>query len=159
MRTFLKEFFQYCRQYTIILEKLIKTKKLQRVLRNVWFLSRLFEKFNEKFAIRCLLNENEKNKMRFENLIKQTLQLIKFRSVIIKTRKIKYKIKRTITLMKKMKSIIKKNVNEYFINLLTSMKFKFEESISNVDVKLDDLTKIMKKIMMNVNNMITYVFF
>jgi hypothetical protein len=35
MRTFLKEIFQYCRQYTIIFEKLIKTKKLQRTLRNV----------------------------------------------------------------------------------------------------------------------------
>jgi hypothetical protein len=70
MRTFLKEISQYCRQYTIISEKLIKTEKLQRTLRNVWFLQRLLEKFSEKFAIRCSLNENDENKMRFENLIK-----------------------------------------------------------------------------------------
>jgi hypothetical protein len=158
VRTFLKEISQYCRQYTIISEKLIKTKKLQKTLRNAWFLQKLLEKFNEKFAIQCSLNENDENKMRFENLMKQTLQLIKFRSVIIKTRKIEYKTERTTTLMKKMKSIMKKNVNEYFINLLKTMKFRFEESISNVDVKLDDLTKVMRKMTMNVNNLINCFF-
>jgi cellulose biosynthesis protein BcsQ len=83
--------------------------------------------------------------MRFENLMKQTLQLIKSRSVIIKTRKTDYKTKRTTTLMKEMKSIMKKNVNEYFVNLLKTMKFRFEKSISSVDVKLDHLTKVMPK--------------
>ncbi len=34
MRTSLKEISQYCRQYTIISEKLIKIKKFQRILRN-----------------------------------------------------------------------------------------------------------------------------
>jgi uncharacterized membrane protein YgaE (UPF0421/DUF939 family) len=141
MRTFLKKISQYCRQYTIIFEKLIKTKKLQRTLRSVWFLQKLLEKFSEKFAIRCSLNENDENKMRFENLIKQTLQLIRSRSVIIKTRKTNYKTKRTTTLMKEMKSIMKKNVNEHFINLLKTMKSRVEESISSVDVRLDDLRK------------------
>jgi hypothetical protein len=145
IRTSLKEISQYCRQYTIIFEKLIKTKKLQRTLRSVWFLQKLFEKFNEKLVIRCSLNENDENKMRFENLIKQTLQLIKSRSVIIKTRKTNYKTKRTTTLMKEMKSIIKKNVNEHFINLLKVMKSRIEESISKINVKLDDLTEVMKK--------------
>jgi hypothetical protein len=87
------------------------------------------------------------------------LQLIKFRSVIIKTRKTKYKIKRTTTLIKEIKSILKKNVNEHFINLIKTMKFKFKESISNVDVKLDDLTKIVKKMTINVDNLINCVFF
>jgi hypothetical protein len=70
VRTFLKGISQYCRQYTIISEKLIKTEKLQRILRNAWFLQRLLEKFSEKLAIRCSLNENDENKMRFENLMK-----------------------------------------------------------------------------------------
>ncbi len=122
MRTFLNKIFQYCRQYTIIFEKLIKTKKLQRTLRSVWFLQKLLEKFSKKLAIRCSLNENDENKMRFENLIKQTLQLIKFRSAIIKTRKTSYKMKRTTALMKKMKSAMKKNVNEQLINLFKTMK-------------------------------------
>jgi hypothetical protein len=159
VRTFLKEISQYCRQYTIISEKLIKSKKLQRTLRNAWFLQRLFEKFSEKLAIRCFLNENDENKMRFENLMKQTLQLIKSRNAIIKARKIDYKTKRTTTLMKKMKSIMRKNVNKHFINLLKTMKFKDEESISNVDVKLDDLTEVMRKTTMNVDNLINFVFF
>ncbi len=60
--------------------------------------------------------------------------------------------------MKKMKSIMKKNVSEYFCNLLKTMKFRFEESISNVDVRLDDLTKVMRKMTMNVNNLINCVF-
>jgi hypothetical protein len=159
VRTSLNEISQYCRQYTVISEKLIKAKKLQRTLRSVWFFQKLLEKFSEKLAIRCSLNENDEDKMRFENLMKQALQLTKFRSAIIKTRKTKYKTKRTTTLMKEMKSIMKKSVNEHFINLLKTMKFKFEESISNVDVKLDDLTEVMKKITMNVDNLINYILF
>jgi hypothetical protein len=159
MRTFLNEISQYCRQYIVIFEKLIKGKKLQRTLRSAWFFQRLLEKFSEELAIRCSLNENDEDKMWFENLMKQTLQLIKSRNVIIKTRKTKYKIKRTTTLMKKMKSIMKKNVNEHFINLLKTMKFRFEESISNVDVKLDDLTEVMKKMTINVDNLINCVSF
>ncbi len=60
--------------------------------------------------------------------------------------------------MKKMKSIMKKNVSEHFINLLKAMKFRIEESISKVDVKLDDLTEVMKKMTINVNNLINCVF-
>jgi hypothetical protein len=103
MRTSLKEISQYCRQYTIISEKLIKTKKLQKTLRSAWFLQSLSKKFSEKLAICCSLNENDEDKMRFENLMKQALQLIKSRSVIIKTRKTNYKTKRTTTLVKEMK--------------------------------------------------------
>jgi hypothetical protein len=40
---------------------------------------------------------------------------------------------------------MKKNVNEHFINLLKTMKSRIEESISDVDVKFDNLTKIMRK--------------
>jgi hypothetical protein len=47
--------------------------------------------------------------------------------------------------MNKIKSIIKKTVNECFINLLNIIKFKFEEFVLNIDVKLNDLIKIMKK--------------
>jgi hypothetical protein len=89
--------------------------------------------------------------------MKQTLQLIKSRSAIIKTRKTSYKTERTTTLMKKMKSIMKKSVSEHFINLLKTMKSRVEESISKVDVKLDDLTEIMKKMTINVNNLINCV--
>jgi dGTP triphosphohydrolase len=158
MRTFLNEISQYCRQYTIISEKLIKTKKLQRTLRSAWFFQRLSKNFSEKLVIRCPLNENDENKMRFENLIKQILQLNKSRNVIIKTRKTNYKTKRTTTLMKKMKSIMKINVSEHFINLLKTMKSQSEESISDVDVKLDDLTEVMRKMTMNVDNLINCVF-
>jgi hypothetical protein len=118
----------------------------------------LSKKFNEKFAIRCSLNENDENKMRFENLMKQILQLIKSRNVIIKTRKTKYKTKRTTILMKKMKSIMKKNVSKHFINLLKTMKSRVEESIFEIDVKLDDLIKVMRKMTINVNKLINCVF-
>jgi hypothetical protein len=158
MRTSLKKISQYCRQYTIISEKLIKTRKLQKTFRSAWFLQKLSKKFSEKLVIRCSLNENDENKMRFENLIKQILQLIKSRSVIIKTRKTNYKTKRTTTLMKEMKSIMRKNVSEYLINLLKTMKSRDEESISNVDVKLDDLIEVMRKMTMNVDNLINCVF-
>ncbi len=159
MRTSLKKIFQYCRQYTIIFEKLIKTKKLQKTLRSVWFFQRLLEKFSENLVIRSSLKKNDENKMRFENLIKQILQLIKSRNVIIKTRKTNYKTKKTTTLIKKMKSIIKKNVNEHLINLLKTMKSRIEESILKIDVKLDDLIEVMRKIMINVDNLINCVFF
>jgi hypothetical protein len=158
MRTSLKEISQYCRQYIVISEKLIKTKKLQRTLRSVWFLQSLSKKFSEKLAIRCSLNENDENKMRFENLMKQALQLIKSRNVIIKTRKTSYKTKKTTTLVKEMKSIMKKSVNEHLINLLKAMKSRIEESISKVDVKLNDLIEVMRKMTINVDNLINCVF-
>ncbi len=53
---------------------------------------------------------------------------------------------------------MRKNVSEYLINLLKTMKSRFEKSISNADVKLDDLTKVMRKMTMNVNNLINCVF-
>jgi hypothetical protein len=159
VRTFLKKISQYCRQYTVISEKLIKTKKFQETLRSVWFFQSLSKKFNEKLVIRCSLNENDENKMRFENLIKQTLQLIKSRNVIIKTRKTSYKTKRMTTLMKEMKSTMKKNVNEHLINLLKAMKSRVEQSISETNVKFDDLIEIMKKMTFNVNNSINCVSF
>ncbi len=61
--------------------------------------------------------------------------------------------------MKEMKSIIKKNVNEHFINLLKIMKSQIEESILEIDIKFDDLIEIMKKITINVNNLINCIFF
>jgi hypothetical protein len=61
--------------------------------------------------------------------------------------------------MKEMKLIMKKNVNEYFINLLKTMKSQNEELILNVDVKFNNLTEVMRKIMMNVDNLINCVFF
>jgi hypothetical protein len=73
VRTSLKEISQYRHQYTIIFEKLIKMKIFQRTLRNAWFFQNLSKKFNKKLVIRCFLNENNENKMRFENLIKQIL--------------------------------------------------------------------------------------
>jgi hypothetical protein len=119
----------------------------------------LSKKFSEELVIRCSLNENDENKMRFENLMKKILQLIKSRNVIIKTRKTNYKTKKTTTLMKEMKSIIKKNVNEHFINLLKIMKSRIEESIFEIDVKFDDLIEVMKKMTINVDNFINCVFF
>jgi hypothetical protein len=61
--------------------------------------------------------------------------------------------------MKEIKSIMKKNVNEHFINLLKAMKSRIEESISETDVKLDDLIEVMKKMTINVDNLINCVFF
>jgi hypothetical protein len=54
---------------------------------------------------------------------------------------------------------MKKNVNEHFINLLKTMKSRDKNSISDIDVKLDDLTEVMRKMMMNVDNLINCVFF
>jgi hypothetical protein len=61
--------------------------------------------------------------------------------------------------MKKLKTIMKKNVNEHFINLLKTMKSRDKDSISNVDVKFDDLTEVMRKMTMNIDNLINCVFF
>ncbi len=58
-----------------------------------------------------------------------------------------------------MKSIMRKSVNEHLINLLKAMKSRIEESISEVDVKFNDLTKVMRKMTINVDNLINCVFF
>jgi hypothetical protein len=54
---------------------------------------------------------------------------------------------------------MKTNVNEHFINLLKTIKSRIEESISEIDVKLYDLTKVMRKMTINVDNLINCVFF
>jgi hypothetical protein len=59
--------------------------------------------------------------------------------------------------MKEMKSTMRKSVNEHFINLLKAMKFRIEESISEADVKLNDLIEVMRKMTINVDNLINCV--
>jgi hypothetical protein len=63
------------------------------------------------------------------------------------------------TLIKERKSTMKKNVNEHFITLLKTMKSSVEEFVSSVDVKIDDLTKVMRKRTINVDNLTNCVFF
>jgi hypothetical protein len=60
--------------------------------------------------------------------------------------------------MKEMKSIMKKSVSEHFINLLKTMKSRIEESIFEADVRLDDLIEVMRKMTINVDNLINCVF-
>jgi hypothetical protein len=158
VRTFLKEISQYCRQYTIIFEKLIKTKKFQRTLRNAWFLQNLSKKFNEKLIIRCSLNEDDENKIRFENLMKQTLQLIKSRSVIIKTRKTDYKTKKRQRWWKKWSRLWKRmsasTSSICWRRWSLEAKNRSQMSMSNLTI----WTEVMRKMTMNVDNLINCVF-
>ncbi len=148
----------YCRQFFVISEKLIRSNKLQIILRSVWFLQEFSKKFSEKLIIRYFFDENDEKKMKFENLIDQALRFACSKSAIFKIRQTEYKTKRSTILVKKMKSIFEKNVRDHSSNLLRVIKQRRRLS-SKIDIRLNDLTEIMKKMIVNVNNLMNYVFF
>ncbi len=96
--------------------------------------------------------------MKFENLINQTLHLVRSKSAILKIKQTEYKTKRLTTFVKKMKSILKKNVRDRSSNLLRLIKQR-EKFSSKIDTRLNDFTKIMKKIIVNIDNLMNCVFF
>ncbi len=147
----------YCRQFFVISEKLIRSNKLQIILRSVWFLQDFSEKINEKFAIRFFLNEDDEEKIKFENLIDQVLYFARSKNAILKIKQIEYKTKRSTILVKKMKSMLEKNVWDRSSNLLRAIKQRKELS-SRIDTRLNNFTKVMKKMTNNVHNLINWVF-
>ncbi len=116
------------------------------------------KKFNEKLTIRYSFDEDDEKKMKFENLINQTLCLVRLKSAILMIRQTEYKTKRSTILVKKMKSILEKNVRDRSSNLLRVIKQRRELS-SKIDTRLNDLTKIMKKMIVNVDNLMNCVSF
>ncbi len=118
----------------------------------------LSKKFNEKLTIRYFLNENDEEKMKFENLIDQAFRLARSKSAILKIRQIEYKTKRSTILVKKMKSTLEKSVRDRSSNLLRVIKQRKRLS-SETDTRLNDFTKIMKKMIVNVDNLMNCVSF
>jgi hypothetical protein len=96
--------------------------------------------------------------MKFENLIDQTFRLVRSKSAILKIRQIEYKTKRSTIFVKKMKSILERNVRDRSSNLLRVIKQREKLSLK-IDTRLNDFTKIMKKMIVNVNNLMNCVFF
>jgi hypothetical protein len=119
-------------------------------------LQELSKKFNENLTIRYFLDEDDEEKMKFENLIDQTLRFVRSKSAILKIRQTEYKTKRSTIFVKKMKSILEKNVHDRSSNLLRVIKQR-EEFSSKIDTRLNDFTKIMKKMIVNVNNLMNCV--
>jgi predicted protein tyrosine phosphatase len=96
--------------------------------------------------------------MKFENLIDQALRFARSKSAILKIRQIEYKTKRSTILVKKMKSTLEKNVRDRSSNLLRVIKQR-EELSSKIDTRLNDFTEIMKKMIVNVDNLMNCVSF
>jgi uncharacterized membrane protein YgaE (UPF0421/DUF939 family) len=107
-------------------------------------------------TIRYFLDEDDEEKMKFENLIDQALRLARSKSAILKIRQTEYKTKRSTTLVKKMKSTLEKNVRDRSSNLLRVIKQRRRLS-SEIDTRLNDLTEIMKKMIVNVDNLMNCV--
>ncbi len=83
-------------------------------------------------------------------MIDQTLRFARLKNAILKIKQIKYKTKRSTTSVKKMKSILEKNVHDRSSNLLRIIKQK-EKLLLKIDTRLNDFTKIMKKMIVNIN--------
>jgi hypothetical protein len=96
--------------------------------------------------------------MKFENLIDQALRLARSKSAILKIRQTEYKTKRSTTFVKKMKSTLEKSVRDRSSNLLRVIKQRRKLS-SEIDTRLNDLTEIMKKMIVNVDNLMNCVSF
>jgi hypothetical protein len=62
--------------------------------------------------------------MKFENLIDQALRLVRSKSAFLKIKQTEYKTKRSTIFVKKMKSILEKNVCDRSSNLLRVIKQK-----------------------------------
>ncbi len=92
----------------------------------------LSKKFNKKLTIRYFFDEDDEEKMKFENSINQALRFVRSKSVIFKIRQTKYKTKRSTIFVKKMKSILEKNVRDRLSNLLRVIKQRREFS-SKID--------------------------
>ncbi len=115
------------------------------------------KKFNKKLTIRYFLNENDEKKMKFENSIDQVLRFARLKNAILKIKQIEHKIKRSTIFVKKMKLILEKNVRDCSLNLLRVIKQR-EKFLSRINTQLNDFIKIMKKIIININNLINCVF-
>jgi hypothetical protein len=158
IRISIEKISQYCRQYSVISKSLFDAEKIQSSLRSVWFLQNLLEVFNNEFFIKHDLNDDDEIKMNFDILMHQILQLCRFKITIKKTRKMRFKILKIIALVDEMQLFLSHERDENASDLMRKMKIKVEATVKQISLDMKKITDVMKKMTINVNNLVNYVF-
>jgi hypothetical protein len=158
IRISIEKISQYCRQYSTISKFLFNAEKIQSSLRSVWFLQNLFEVFSNEFFIKHDLNDDDEIKMNFDILMHQILQLCRFKITMKKTWKVKFKILKIIALVDEMQSFLSHERDENASDLMRKMKIRTEATVKQISFNMKKITDVMKKMTINVNNLVNYVF-
>jgi Asp-tRNA(Asn)/Glu-tRNA(Gln) amidotransferase C subunit len=96
--------------------------------------------------------------MNFDILMHQILQLCRFKITMKKTRKVRFKILNIIALVDEMQSFLSHERDENASDLMRKMKIRTEATIKQISFDMKKITDVMKKMTINVNNLVNCVF-
>jgi Asp-tRNA(Asn)/Glu-tRNA(Gln) amidotransferase C subunit len=96
--------------------------------------------------------------MNFDILMHQILQLCRFKITMKKIRKVRFKILKIIALVDEMQSFLSYERDENASDLMRKMKIRAEATIKQINLDMKKITNVMKKMTINVNNLVNCVF-
>ena len=142
-RTDLEKINKYIRKYIAAFERFLKKSKLQLCMQNKWFLQKLLKNFVLNF-VKKMNYDDDDDEMIFFDVLKNIVWKL------IKNFKIFKKIRIFNQLTFEMTKLIKKIENaDDFRNSISENEFILKHSI--VNNRIDNMIKIMKKMIFNVN--------
>lgn len=103
------------------------------------------------------LNDDDENKMIFDIFLSQMLKLCRFQITMKKIQKIEFKILKITILINEIQSTLNHFKNKDVVNLMKKMKARTNALDVQKNSNLKEITDAMKKITINVNNLINYV--
>ena len=134
---------KYIRKYIAVFERFLKKNKLQLRMQNKWFLQKLSENFVLNF-VKKINYDDDDDEMIFFDVLKNIVWKL------VKSFKIFKKIRIFNQLTFEMTKLIKKIENaDDFRNSISENEFILKHSI--VNNRIDNMIKIMKKMIFNVN--------
>jgi hypothetical protein len=96
--------------------------------------------------------------MNFDILMHQILQLCRFKITMKKTRKVRFKTFKIIALVDEMQSFLSHERDENASDLMRKMKIRAETTVKQISLDMKKITDVMKKMTINVNNLVNCVF-
>jgi Asp-tRNA(Asn)/Glu-tRNA(Gln) amidotransferase C subunit len=96
--------------------------------------------------------------MNFDILMHQILQLCRFKITMKKTRKVRFKILKIIALVDEMQSSLSHERDENTSDLMRKMKIRIDATVKQISLDMKKITDVMKKMTINVNNLVNCVF-
>ena len=139
----LKKINKYIRKYIAVFDRFLKKNKLQLRMQNKWFLQKLFENFVLNFVKKINYDNDDDEMIFFEMLKKIVWKLMKNFKIFKKTKIFNQIIFEMTKLIKKIENI------DNFRNSINENEFMLNHSI--VNNRIDNMIKIIKKMIFNVN--------
>ena len=134
---------KYIRKYIAVFERFLKKNKLQLRMQNKWFLQKLSENFVLNFVKKMNYDDDDDEMIFFDVLKNIVWKLIKNFKIF---KKIRIFNQLTFEIMKLIKKI--ENADD-FRNFINESNSALKHSI--VNNQIDNMIKIMKKMIFNVN--------